>query len=179
MLDSHADLVRRYKLKDDGMRERFAKVEFVPDVWTDVTTWKFYLDEPTTPVWWTPEIQNAVVGKLRAKVDGMLLLGGKHELIVDGAWIVGGSAVVSDVRAGRIVWCGGSAQISGVWDSARISDVGGSAQISEVWGSARISGVRGSARISGVGGSAQISGVWGSAQLDDTALKHCVDVGKK
>jgi len=187
MLDSHADLVRYFKLPDtDAHIQHFAKVELTPVDWADAATWNFRVDEEVLPVWWA-DVASAVEGTLRSRAAGMILKDGDHDLIVDGCWIVAGTAKVRDVRSGRIILVqdsaqisnvGGSAQISGVWDSAQISGVRGSAQISGVRDSAQISGVRGSAQISGVRGSAQISNVGDSAQISNVGgLARISNVG--
>ena len=156
MLDSHSDLVTYFKLPDtDAHITHFAKVELMPVDWMDPATWKWAVDEPTIPSWWE-DVAGQAESTLRAKATRMILRDGEHRLIVDGCWIVGGTASVRDVRAGRIMRVQGSAQIRGVWDSAQIRGVCGSAQISDVWDSA------------------QIRGVWGSAQLDASARSHVV-----
>jgi hypothetical protein len=156
MLDSHSDLVRYFKLPDDNEHIRhFAKVELRPTDWLDPATWTWTVDEAIRPDWLN-EVENKADHDLRSIARRMILKTGTHELIVDKCWIVGGDAVVRDVRAGRIV---------------RVQD---SAQIQGVYGSAQIQGVWGSAQIQGVGGSAQIRNVVGSAQLDESAKAHVV-----
>jgi len=156
MLDSHSDLVRYFKLPDTtAYITRFAKVELVPVDWADAATWTWRVDEAEPPMW-LEEVAEKAEAALRARAAKMILKDGAHDLIVDGCWIVAGTATVRDVRAGRIV---------------RVQD---SATISGVRGSATISGVRGSATISDVRDSATISDVWDSAQLDDSAKKHQV-----
>src|SRR3990167_2913664 len=165
MLDSHSDLVRYFKLPDANAHiQHFAKVELTPGDWTDAATWMWREDENVLPQWWS-DVAGPVESTLRTRAAGMILKDGDHDLIVDGCWIIAGTAKVRDVRSGRIVRVQDSAQISGVRGSAQISGVMDSAQISGVRGSAQISGVRDSAQISDVRGSAQISDVWGSAQI--------------
>ena len=167
MLDSHSDLVAYFQLPDtSAYHQHFAKAELTPDNWLDPSTWHWRIDEETRPGW-LDDVEGQAEEKARSIAGRMILTEASKlpRLIVDGCWIVGGKAVIRDVRGGRIVRVQDSARISDVWDSAQISGVGGSARISGVGGSARISGVGGSARISGVGGSAQISGVWGSARI--------------
>ena len=196
MLDSHVDLATYFKLPDENVQiPRFVKVELVPQDWTDVSTWNWKIDQDTLPAWWS-DVANQAEATLRARADKMILRDGEHALIVDGCWIVAGTAKVRDVRSGRIMRVQGSAQIHDVWGSAQIHGVGGSAQIHGVGGSAQIHGVGGSAQIHDVGGSAQIHdvggsaqihdvwgsaqihGVWGSAQLEESAKRHVVEAVK-
>ena len=138
MLDSHSDLVTYFQLPDTtAHHQHFAKVELTPTDWLDASTWRFRLDEATAPGWWD-DVKTSAESTLRARAQAMVITGGEKQLIVDGCWIVGGDAVVRDVRAGRILGVWGSAQIHGVWDSAQIHDVRGSAQIHGVWDSAQL-----------------------------------------
>jgi len=165
MLDSHADLVTYFKLPDDDTYlSRFAKAELRPKDWMDAETWDWAIDEGTRPAW-LDEVEATAEAAARARASRMIVRTGEHQLIVDGCWIVGGDAVVRDMRAGRIMF---------VWGSAQIHNVGGSAQIHGVWGSAQIHNVGGSAQIHNVGDSAQIHNVRDSAQLDDSAKAHVV-----
>ena len=182
MLDSHSDLVTYFKLPDENPHiPYFAKAELTPDKdWTDASTWAWRIDEAVNPVWLTAEVEKAAEEATRAIAQRMVIKDGEHRLIVDGCWIVAGTAKIRDVRSGRIVRVqgsatisdvGGSATIRGVGDSATIRGVGDSATIRGVWGSATIRDVGGSATISGVSGSATISDVWGSATLDASAKR--------
>jgi len=182
MLDSHSDLVTYFKLPDENPHiPYFAKAELTPTTdWTDASTWAWRIDEAVAPVWLTSDVEKAAEDATRAIAQRMVITDGEHRLIVDGCWIIAGTAKIRDVRSGRIVRVQGSATISNVGDSASISDVGGSATISNVRDSATIRGVRnsatirdvgGSATIRDVGGSATISDVWDSATLDASAKK--------
>ncbi len=165
MLDGHADLIKYFKLPDGNEHlHHFAKVELVPKDWTDVATWKWTVDEPTVPIWWA-DIAEQAKAALRARTEQMILRDGNHELIIEGCWIVAGTAKVRDVRSGRILRVGGSAQIYDVWGSAQIYGVGDNAQIHGVGGSAQIYGVGGSAQIYDVGDNAQIYDVRDNAQI--------------
>jgi hypothetical protein len=164
MLDSHADLCTYYHIHDT-LPDRLVKWELKPNDWMDASAWDFAPDQDTLPTWWTPDVAADTERIARARATAMILRDGEHRLIVDGCWIVGGCAVVRDVRAGRIVCVRGSAQITNVGGSAQITNVGGSAQITNVGGSAQITNVGGSAQITNVGGSAQIADVRGSAQI--------------
>ena len=138
MLDSHTDLVTYYKLPDTlAHHQHFAKVELVPVDWTDAATWTFTLDKETAPSWWD-DVKASVEETMRRRARAMILLSGVHRLIVDGCWIVGRTAQVIDVRAGRIIHVSGSAQMSNVGGTARVFNVGDSARVFNVGGSVRV-----------------------------------------
>ena len=163
MLDSHADLITYFKLPDTSEYiQRFAKVELTPGDWLKPDTWHWKVDENTRPQW-LDAVEAQAESATRRIATNMLLVSGEHQLIVDGCWIVGGCAIVRDVRGGRLMCVKGSAQIHKVW---------GAAQIHEVWDSAQIYNVSGSAQIHEVWGAAQIHNVSGSARLDTSAKAH-------
>jgi hypothetical protein len=177
MLDRHSDLVTYFKIPDTmAGHQYFAKAELVPPVdgdISDVSTWKFTLDEETEPGWWS-EVAERTVAEMRRIASGMIIKTGEHALICDGVWIVCGDAIVRDVRAGRLVHVGGSARVTDVWgsaqvtdvrDSARVTNVRDSARVTNVWGSAQVTNVRGSARVTNVRDSAQVTNVRGSARV--------------
>ena len=167
MLDSHSDLVAYFQLPDENAHIRhFAKAELTPVDWLDSSTWQWRIDEPTRPGW-LDEVESLAEAKARALAQRMVITEASAipRLIVDGCWIIGGKAVVRDVRGGRILR---------VQDSAQVSDVRDSAQVSDVRGSARVSDVRGSARVSNVWGSARVSDVGLNVVLDASAKAHLV-----
>ena len=186
MLDSHADLVTYFALPDTAAHhQHFAKVELTPhaDDWLTPATWAWRLDEDTAPGWWE-DVAVQAEATLRARAEKMIITGAKS-LIVDGCWIIGGQALVSEVRAGRIVRVQdsatvqnvrgsatvqnvrGSATVQNVRSSATVRDVSGSATVRDVWGSATVRDVSGSATVQNVGGSATVRDVRGSATVRD------------
>ena len=154
MLDSHADLVTYFGLPDaTAYHQHFAKVELTPVDWFDASTWTFRLDEETAPGWWA-DVAIGVEATLRATAARMIVMSGTKRLIVDGCWIIGGTAVIHDVRGGRLLRVGGAAQVHGVRDSAQVHDV---------WDSAQVHDVRGAAQVRNVGP---------NAILDESAKAH-------
>ena len=154
MLDSHTELVQHFRLPDTrAHHQHFAKAELTPEGdWLDASTWQFRLDEETAPGWWA-DVSSQAEATLRARAEKMIMKTGEHSLLIDGCWIIGGDAVVRDVRAGRVRRVSGGT-ISGV-SGGTISEVRGGS-ISGVWGGT-------------------ISGVWGlpwEPLLDDSAKAH-------
>ena len=188
MLDSHADLITYFKLPDTSEYiQRFAKVELTPGDWLKPDTWHWKVDENTRPQW-LDAVEAQAESATRRIATNMLLVSGEHQLIVDGCWIVGGCAIVRDVRGGRLMCVKGSAQIYNVSGSAQIHEVSGSAQIHKVKGAARIHKVKGaaqvhevcdSAQIYNVSGSAQIHEVWGAAQIHNVSGSARLDTSAK
>ena len=160
MLDSHADLVAYFDLPDDTpFLERFAKAELTPNDWLDPDTWTWRIDEAMRPQW-LEEVEARAEQAARTIARKMILTDNSKlpRLIVDGCWIVGGKAVIRDVRGGRIIRVQDSATVSDVQDSATVRGVGGSATVRDVWDSATVRDV--GARVT----------------LDDTAKAHLVGV---
>ena len=178
MLDSHTDLVAYFDLPDDTpFLERFAKAELTPNDWLDPDTWTWRIDEAMRPQW-LEEVEARAEQAARTIARKMILTDNSKlpRLIVDGCWIVGGKAVIRDVRGGRIIRVQDSATVRGVRGSATVRGVGGSATVSDVWDSATVRGVWDSATVRDVGDSATVSDVGARVTLDDTAKAHLVGV---
>ena len=165
LLDSHADLVRYFKLPDTNAHiSHFAKAELTPADWLDPSTWTWRIDDEVRPIWLN-DVEAQAEAKARAIAGRMILKNGEHDLIIEGCWIIGGTAKVCDVRSGWIRRVQDFAQVRDVRDSAQVRDVMDSAQVTNVGGSAQVTNVRGSAQVTNVGGSAQVRDVWGFAQV--------------
>jgi hypothetical protein len=155
MVDSHSQLVRLFKLKDDKPG-RFVKVELTPgEHLLDVSKWTWTVDKFERPMW-LDDVEKSAEKNLRSIAKGMLIVNEHRDLIVDGCWIVAGNSTVNEILAGRVISIGDSATINHVGGSATIKDVGDSATIKDVGGSATIKDVGNSATINYVGGSAKI-----------------------
>ena len=188
MLDSHADLVRYFQLPDQDAHVRhFVKVELIPEDWMDPNTWTWQVDEDpqALPLWW-PDVAESSERGLRARARQMILREGAHDLVIDGAWIVGGTAQLTDVRAwthslraglGADPRRAGLGAIHGVWlaQIARREGLGadprraGSAQ-STAWGARRCSRRR--SRL-GCKGDVMISARFGAAVLGPGSSSRC------
>ena len=109
MIDSHSELVEYFGVPDtSASHQHFAKIELTPPScnddadWLDVSQWTFRLDEEAEPIWWS-DVAAAVEKKVRDIASRMILTSGEKGLIVDGCWIIGGTAKIREVRSGRIV----------------------------------------------------------------------------
>src|SRR5688572_21394109 len=158
MLDSHSDLVAYFNIPDAKVGIHwFAKAELIPVDWLDPSTWTWLIDEEMRPDW-LDDVEEKAEKATRAIAKKMVITEKTKtpRLIVDGCWIVGGKAVVRDVRGGRILRVQDSATVRNVGGSATVSDVRGSATVSNVWDSATVRHVGGSATVCGVGDSATV-----------------------
>ena len=170
--DSHTDMLTELGIKDDyiGASKKFVRAELIPqngDVFTDIETWRFKVDQDITPDWFNPEeyrprmieaVKEWAKDHIHIGVDGLKISSGTDHYIKDCKDVeICGSASIKYV-------CG-SASIENVCGSASIENVCGSASIKYVCGSASIKYVRGSASIENVCGSASIENVCGSASI--------------
>ena len=134
--DSHSEMLNELSIKDDylGASKKFVRAELSPtdgDVFADIDSWKFVVDQDITPEWFSadeykPKMVEAVKEwakhHIHIGVDGLKIDSGKNHYIKD---------------CKNVEVCG-SASISKVCGSASISEVCGSASISEVCDSAVI-----------------------------------------
>jgi hypothetical protein len=142
LLDSHSDIVCYFGLPDDNAHvHHFAKCELTPveeDDWLDASRWRFRLDQEVAPVWW-PEIAPIAEANMRAAAAKMIVTSGERALLLDECLIVGGDAIVQEMRGGRIVRIRGGtvSEIRG----GTVSEIWGGT-VSEIWGGT-VSEIRG------------------------------------
>ena len=144
--DSHSDMLRELGIEDTRKNAEtlFVRAELSPingDVFSDINTWKFNVDQDIRPEWFVENYEKErMVEAVKEWAKNRIHIG------VDGLKIDSGSNhYIKDCKNVKVC---DSASISKVCGSASISKVCGSASISEVCDSASISYVCGSASIS-------------------------------
>ena len=145
--ESHSELCQIFKIKD-GSRLSFARVEFSPpsmDTAHLLDGYKLKLDEERTPNWWTDEIKDSVIEKMRAYVKS-IIVDGDVQLLIGGQFIIAPGAkvecakemvinaicggTVSEIRGGTVsaIWGG---TVSAIWGGT-VSDIWGGT-VSDIW----------------------------------------------
>jgi hypothetical protein len=140
LIDSHYQLLNYLEMDDlSEYTPTFVKLELTPSKnWLDPESWDFTVDEKTIPVWCDDELQARFRREMINFAKSLIIKPGKKSIIVDGVWIIGGSAQIQTVVGGRIVYLGDTAEIVTVCDSAKIDLVCDSAKIGTVRDSAKI-----------------------------------------
>ena len=147
--ESHHELALMRGLKDLDTWLDVAKVEYSPpspDKAAEVDEYVFKLDQERTPDWWTNEIREDVIERLKTYIRSIIVTG-YVVLLIGGQFIVTGKARVETVKTCMIYALCDSAKIGLVCGSAKIGSVCDSANIDRVYDSAKIDLVYGSAKI--------------------------------
>ena len=164
MLDSHEDLVDLFNLRDTHM-QHFVRGELRPGAnLCDIDTYTFHLDEDEAPSWWNCETADGVEQEVRRRVSAMIRTSGNIALMADGCLILGGTATIVKMVAGRVICLQDSAQVGKMQDSARVGVMRNSAQVGKMQDSARVGEMQDSAQVGEMQDSAQVEKMWGSAQ---------------
>jgi len=121
--ESHSELETIFKL-NYGPRLNYAKIEFSPESLAtahQVETYKFNLDEERKPEWFTDEIQDAVIERMKQYVSGIIVTG-DVALLIGGQFVIAPSAkiecahamVISSICGGTVnAICGGT--VNAIW----------------------------------------------------------------
>ena len=167
MLDSHVDLVSHFKLPDHSEYiQNFVKVELVPgaDAWLTPEKWKWTVDESSPPAWW-PDVASAAEGTLRARVRSWIMTSGQASLATEDVRILGGTAVLDKVSAGRVIHMSGNGQVHDVYGSGQVHRVLGDGQVHDVYGNGKVHYVYGSGQVHRVFGDGQVHDVYGNGKV--------------
>ena len=168
--DSHEEMIKELKLKDDGQNTNFIRAEFSPpdgDVFAPIDTWKLKIDQDILPKWYATEIDNErFIAAVREWVKKHVITGGVVDEIKDGVFYIKDATIKNVCGSATIEYVHGSAMIKNVCGSAMIKNVCGSATIEYVHGSAMIKNVYDNATIEYVHGSATIEHVYDNAMIE-------------
>ena len=114
-VDSHSVLMTHFGVRERGSAsaedQLFARVEFVPDWYKDVSkpeAWTFKLDEVRRPVWFDADVEASVRRELWSIVQGMLHTGGDAEYVDGDHIILAGEVTLHGGRA----WALGSSTVT-------------------------------------------------------------------
>jgi hypothetical protein len=139
-VDSHEDQIELKGINENGFAVQFARCEYVPmgGKFSDLDSYKFRLDEDRTPDWWTEEIQERTISRIRSRIRGMIV-SKDQRVLGPGVWILSGNPTIGKLLDGCIIITAESATIQNA-GSATIQDAG-SATIQDA-GSATIRNAR-------------------------------------
>ena len=160
--DSHEDMLKELKIEDteDNARRLFVRAELVPpndDVFTQVSEWKYRVDQDILPDWYVPEVDEKRVRDAVAEwAKEHIHVGEKIEEITSGLhWIMDGTVGV----------IGGSAEIRELCGSATVEKICNSAEVGYICGSAKVKYIRDSAKVGYICNSAEVRYIRDSAEV--------------
>jgi hypothetical protein len=123
-VDSHEDQIELKGINENGFAVQFARCEYVPmgGKFSDLDSYKFRLDEDRTPDWWTEEIQERTISRIRSRIRGMIV-SKDQRVLGPGVWILSGNPTIGKLLDGCIIITAESATIRNA-GSATIQNAG-------------------------------------------------------
>ena len=157
--DSHEHLVAHWKLDDSReYARRWVRVEFMPPDYMKIDepdTYVLKLDETTSPVWWTDELQAKVAEDLRSLVRRMLVTD-TQDILLGGCWILAGKANITKAVSARIV---------AMCDSSKVGTMRGSSKVETMCDSSKVGTMRGSSNVGTMRGSSNVGMMCDSSKV--------------
>ena len=123
-VDSHEKQIALKGINENGFAVQFARCEYVPTLgkFSDLDSYKFRLDEDRTPDWWTEEIQERTISRIRSRIRGMIV-SKDQQVLGPGVWILSGNPTIGKLLDGCIIITAESATIQNA-GSATIQNSG-------------------------------------------------------
>jgi len=123
-VDSHEDQIALKGINENGFAVQFARCEYVPTCgkFADLDSYKFRLDEDRTPDWWTEEIQERTISRIRSRIRGMIV-SKDQQVLGPGVWILSGNPTIGELLDRCIIITAESATIRNA-GSATIRNAG-------------------------------------------------------
>ena len=111
-VDSHEKQIALKGINENGFAVQFARCEYVPTLgkFSDLDSYKFRLDEDRTPDWWTEEIQERTISRIRSRIRGMIV-SKDQQVLGPGVWILSGNPTIGKLLDGCIIITAESATI--------------------------------------------------------------------
>jgi hypothetical protein len=135
--DSHSDLVRLFKLKDDEfsyLRRNWVKLEFVPNLGKDVTqqkNWNLVLDEEGAPDWFDRDKARAACWAVISKI----IITSEVDFLVSGVWILAKEGTINQLSGNAFVrFMCNTSQIGEMWGTSRVGEMRDTTQVGQMYG---------------------------------------------
>ena len=179
--DSHSKMLEELGIKDDylGASKKFVRAELSPksgDVFTDIDSWVFVIDQDITPEWFSveeykPKMVEAVKKWAETHIhigkNGLKIESGENHYIKDCKDVdIYDSATVEYICGSATVeYICGSATVKNICGSATVKNICGSATVEYIYDSATVENIYGSATVENIYDSATVKNICGSATV--------------
>lgn len=142
--DSHGKMLEELKIKDtrENAERLFVRAELLPpggDVFSDISTWEFHVDQDILPEWFVAEYEEKrmreavadwATGHIHIDEDNLHLSDGRH-------FIKGGKGIVIDGTA-TVDYIGGKSTVNSIGGKATIYSIGGESTVNSIGGIATV-----------------------------------------
>ena len=152
--DSHTNMLEELKIDDtrENASRLFVRAELYPkngDVFSDIETWTFRVDQDIIPDWFVEEydksrmvdaVKKWSMNRIHIGIDNLTLNDGECHFVKDCKNVnICGSATVNRI-------CG-SATVDSIFDSATVKNIYGSTTVKNIYGSATVDSICDSATV--------------------------------
>lgn len=190
--DSHSDMLNELGIEDtkENAERLFIRAELIPaddDVFSDISTWKFNVDQDILPDWYVEEYdKQRMIEAVKEWAKNRIHIGKDNLVISDGAghYIkdctnveIRGNAYVEQICDNTTVKniCGnttvkniyGNATAKNIYDSARVGYICGDAKVDYICDSATVDYIYGDAKVNNIYGDATVESIDGNVTVKD------------
>ena len=153
--DSHTDMLTELGIEDTeaNARSKFVRFERYPkdgNVFSDISTWIYRVDQDILPDWYVEEVDKArAVAAVKEWAKNRIHIG-KENLVIDSGEghcikdcknvTIKGSAKVLQITDSDIRGIFGDAKVGGIYDNAKVGGIYGNAEVGHIYGNAMIVG---------------------------------------
>ena len=117
-IDSHSELVAKFKLDDTTTSPKFVRVELTPphytvDAFKNPESWNFKTDQDLLPDWYDKNIaKNTTIEAVKEFIKDHVFFDGSHEIKEGRAIFLGSSRAVLRGSSSAVLWESSSAELS-------------------------------------------------------------------
>lgn len=150
--DSHEDMLKELGIKDDGKRVDFIRAELVPangDVFGDISTWEFIVDQDMTPDWYVRDydkqrmidaVKAWATTRIYVGVDGLRINEGSGYCLKDchDVVLMGNSTVKVMQGNSTVETMWGNSTVKAMWGRSTVKVMRGSSTVEAMWDSSTV-----------------------------------------
>jgi hypothetical protein len=154
--DSHEEMIKELKLKDDTTSPNFVRVEIIPadgNIFNhDLKNWQLKVDQDFRPDWFSEKFAETEMKKaLKDVFNSRFLIDREIKEISEGRWFLKNgkvdfllkTAFIEQMReSSQVGTMRGSSQVGTMWESSQVGTMWGSSQVKEMRGSSQVKEMR-------------------------------------
>lgn len=182
--DSHTDMLLELGIEDTeaNARSKFVRFELYPkdgNVFSDISTWIYRVDQDILPDWYVEEVDKALsraIAAVKEWAKNRIHIG-KENLVIDSGEghcikdcknvTIKGTAEVTKITDSDVKNIYDNAKVGHICGNAKVRCIYGNTKVGNIHGSAEVGHICGNAKVGGICDNAEVKCIYGNAEIGD------------
>ena len=166
---SHTDILNEHKIQDDDLsRVNFVRAELVPkneDMFSDIDTWNFIVDQDIVPEWFMeecerPRMVDAVKEYAKTHIH---ICKPRFKLATGIHWIKDCNDVILSGDVNVLIL--ENSRVDTMRESSQVGEMWGNSRVGTMWENSQVDTMRESSQVGDMRDSSQVGEMWGNSRV--------------